>query len=50
MKHSREIEHLKDKQMIAEAGKNGIHYIKIVDKKYDEFDNDYVKSDFNKPE
>ena len=50
MEHSREIEHLKDKRMVAEAGKSGIHYIKIVDKKYDEFDNDYVKSDFNKPE
>ena len=50
MEHSREIEHLKDKRMQMEAGKHGIHYIKIVDKKYDEFDNDYVKSDFNKPE
>lgn len=50
MEHSREIEHLKDKRMVAESGKSGIHYIKIVDKKYDDFDQDYVKSDTNRPE
>lgn len=50
MEHAREIEHLKDKRMVYESGQSGIHYIKIVDKNYNEFDSDYVKSDTNKPE
>lgn len=50
MNHNREIEHLKDKRMGLETRKSGIHYIKILDKKYDEFDREYVKSDNNKPE
>lgn len=50
MNHNREIEHKKDLRMAKEAAKGGIHYIKILDKNYDEFDNDYVKSDSNMPE
>lgn len=50
MEHSREIEHLKDKYMQTEAGKSGIHYIKIVDKNYNDFVRLYVKSDNNQPE
>ena len=50
MEHSREIEYLKDKRMALEASKSGIHYIKIVDKNYDEFIADYVESDHNMPE
>ena len=50
MKHSREIEHLKDARLKYETQKTGIHYIKIVDKNYEEFDNVYVKSDTNRPE
>ena len=50
MEHSREIEFLKDKRMRAETNTNGINYIKIVDKKYDEFIENYVKSESNKPE
>lgn len=50
MEHSREIEHLKDARMAHEAAKSGIHYIKIVDKNYDDFLADYVESDRNVPE
>ncbi len=50
MVHNREIEHRKDIRMQKEAAQSGIHYIKILDKKYDEFDEDYVKSDSNMPE
>lgn len=50
MEHSREIEHLKDKRMRNETASSGINYIKIVDKNYNEFDSDYVKSDENIPE
>ena len=50
MEHSREIEYLKDARLKYETQKTGIHYIKIVDKNYDEFDQVYVKSDNNRPE
>jgi hypothetical protein len=50
MEHAREIEHLKDQRLRDEEKKTHIHYIKIVDKNYDEFMRDYVKSDENKPE
>ena len=50
MEHSREIEYLKDAQMAREAEKRGIHYIKIVDKNYDQFMTDYIESDHNAPE
>lgn len=50
MVHNRQIEHKKDLRMQKEAAQNGIHYIKILDKNYEEFDNDYVKSDSNQPE
>lgn len=50
MEHSREIEYLKDKQMERECAKSGIHYIKIVEKNYDEFIEDYIESDHNAPE
>lgn len=50
MEHAREMEHLKDAYMAVDSRKNGIHYIKIVDKNYDEFMRDYVKSDTNAPE
>lgn len=50
MEHNREIEHLKDLRMKREAAKGGIHYIKIMDKDYTEFDSEYVKSDMNKPD
>ena len=50
MEHSREIEYLKDARMKAETQKSSINYIKIVDKNYDEFMRDYVKSDQNQPE
>ena len=50
MEHNRDIEHRKDAMMEYECGKIGQHYIKIMDKKYDEFINDYVKSDNNRPE
>ena len=49
MEHSREIEHLKDERMAREMKKTSINYIKIVDKKYDEFIRDYVNSDTNQP-
>lgn len=50
MQHNRGIEAEKDKRMIAESSRSGIHYIKILDKNYDEFMRDYVKSDTNSPE
>ena len=50
MEHSREIEHLKDKRLEYEVQKTNIHYIKIVDKNYTDFDQIYVKSDNNKPD
>ena len=50
MEHAREIERLKDQRLKAEEKKTNIHYIKIVDKNYDEFSRDYVKSDENRPE
>ena len=50
MEHSREIEHLKDNRLAYETKQTGIHYIKIVDKNYEDFDEIYVKSDTNKPE
>ena len=50
MEHAREIEHLKDNRMEYETQKAKIHYIKIVDKNYTDFDSIYVKSDNNKPE
>lgn len=50
MEHSREIEFLKDDRMRYECKKANIHYIKIIDKVYEEFDKVFVKSDNNKPE
>lgn len=50
MEHNREIEALKDKRMKYETSKTNINYIKIMDKKYDEFDEIYIKSDTNKPD
>lgn len=50
MEHSREIEYLKDARMHAEERKTNIHYIKIVDKNYTDFMQDYVKSDMNHPD
>lgn len=50
MEHEREMEALKDKRLHDEEKKTNIHYIKIVDKKYDEFIRDYVNSDENKPD
>lgn len=50
MEHEREMEALKDKRLQDEEKKTNIHYIKIVDKKYDEFIRDYVNSDENKPD
>lgn len=49
MEHEREMEALKDKRLHDEEKKTNIHYIKIVDKNYDEFTRDYVKSDENHP-
>ena len=50
MEHARYIEHRKDQRMQNLMKKTSINYIKIVDKKYDEFDENYVKSDSNQPE
>jgi hypothetical protein len=50
MVHNREIEHKKDLRMQKEASTHGIYYIKILDKNYDEFDKEFVKSDTNNPE
>lgn len=50
MNHNREIEHKKDLRMKKEADQSGINYIKILDKNYEQFDDEYVKSDYNQPE
>lgn len=50
MEHSRDIEHLKDQMMMKRMKKSAMNYIKIVDKNYTDFLNDYVKSDQNQPE
>lgn len=50
MVHNRDIEHRKDLRMKKEASKSGIHYIKILDKNYEEFDESYVNSSNNRPE
>ena len=50
MVHNRDIEHRKDNRMKMETRKSNINYIKIVDKSYDEFIQNYVKSDNNQPE
>lgn len=50
MEHEREMEYIKDNMMKQLHQRTGINYIKIVDKKYDDFMNDYVKSDNNQPE
>ena len=50
MEHSRDIEHRKDKMMADNTKQTAINYLKIVDKNYDEFERDYVKSDNNQPE
>lgn len=50
MEHNRDIESRKDARMRFETKKSAINYIKIVDKNYEEFMRDYVKSDNNQPE
>lgn len=50
MEHAREIEYLKDERMEYETRKTNINYLKIVDKNYETFDREYVKSDQNHPE
>ena len=50
MEHEREMEYIKDAMMKRIGKSKSINYIKIVDKKYDDFINDYVKSDNNQPE
>ena len=50
MEHLRDIENRKDAMMENECKKLGHHYLKILDKKYDEFISDYVKTDNNRPE
>lgn len=50
MEHNREIEYLKDARMRVETKRSAINYIKIVDKNYDTFMSEYVKSDTNQPE
>ena len=50
MEHEREMEYIKDNMMKRMNKKTGVNYIKIVDKNYDDFMNDYVKSDNNQPE
>lgn len=49
MNHNREIEHRKDQFMMNQCEKTGMHYIKIMDKNYDEFLKDYVNTDDNQP-
>ena len=44
------MEYIKDAMMKRIGKSKSINYIKIVDKKYDDFINDYVKSDNNQPE
>lgn len=50
MEHNREIEQRKDIMMKRECAKTGRHYIKILDKNYDEFMKTYINSDNNKPD
>lgn len=50
MEHEREMEHLKDLMMKKIGRKSAINYLKIVDKNYDDFIENYVKSDSNRPE
>lgn len=50
MEHNRDIEHRKDQAVKIFCKNNNMHYIKILDKNYEEFDRDYVKSDNNSPE
>lgn len=50
MEHSRDIEYRKDNMMKKNMKKTAMNYLKIVDKNYDEFLSDYVKSDQNQPE
>ena len=50
MEHNREIEQLKDNAARVYCKNNGMHYIKILDKNYEEFMSEYVKSDLNQPE
>lgn len=50
MEHEREMEYIKDNMMKRLNKETGINYIKIVDKNYDQFMEDYVKSDNNQPE
>lgn len=50
MEHNRDIESRKDKRMMYETKRSSINYIKIVDKNYDAFIREYVKSDNNQPE
>lgn len=50
MEHSRDMERRKDAYMAHQMRKTAVNYIKIVDKKYSEFDSIYVKSDTNQPE
>ena len=50
MEHERDMEYRKDRMMARNERQTKRHYIKIVDKNYDEFMDDYVKSDMNQPE
>lgn len=50
MEHNRDIEARKDQMMRNECKRTGLHYIKILDKNYEEFDREYVESSNNKPE
>jgi hypothetical protein len=50
MEHEREMEYIKDNMMKRMNKSTGVNYIKIVDKNYDDFMEDYVKSDNNQPE
>lgn len=50
MQHNREIEALKDAAVRRVCAETGLHYIKILDKDYTEFINDYVKSNYNQPD
>lgn len=49
MEHLRDIERRKDAMMENECKKMGHYYIKILDKNYDEFVSEYVKTDNNHP-
>ena len=50
MEHNRDIEARKDQMMRNKCKRTGMHYIKILDKNYDEFDDQYVDSPNNRPE